>query len=271
MPEIQNNFSRGRMNKDLDERLIPKGEYRDALNIQISTSEGSDVGTVQNLLGNARIENVIGGSWTCIGAISDEKNNRFFWFVHNPSRDAIYEYNVDTKTTTPVIVDTNLDVLKFQDNIITGINIIDDILLWTDNHNEPRKINIERCKLGVDSTNPTSTHTKLVVNGAVLSEDLKEEHITVIKKRPNIAPQLNVEKEIQTVPTEVFAELSQDNLGQDPYVVGDTAKLYIPWQLGTGVTYNPVLFASQGEIVLLSQSSLPGSLPSNSEIKAKVT
>ena len=161
MPEIQNNFSRGRMNKDLDERLIPKGEYRDALNIQISTSEGSDVGTVQNLLGNARIENVIGGSWTCVGAISDEKNNRFFWFLHNPSRDAIYEYNVDTKTTTPVIIDTNLDVLKFQGNIITGINIIDDILLWTDDHNEPRKINIDRCKFGTVAGN---VHTSLVVN-----------------------------------------------------------------------------------------------------------
>ena len=32
------------MNKDLDERLIPAGEYRDALNIEVSTSEASNVG-----------------------------------------------------------------------------------------------------------------------------------------------------------------------------------------------------------------------------------
>jgi len=78
MPEIQNNFSQGRMNKDLDERLIPKGEYRDALNIQISTSEGSDVGTVQNLLGNIRVENEIDNTFvnpSCIGSIADEKND----------------------------------------------------------------------------------------------------------------------------------------------------------------------------------------------------
>ena len=43
------------MNKDLDERLVPNGEYRDALNIQVSTSEGSDVGSAQNLLSNVQL------------------------------------------------------------------------------------------------------------------------------------------------------------------------------------------------------------------------
>ena len=47
MPEIKNTFSQGKMNKDLDERIIPSGQYRDARNVQISTSEGSDVGTAQ--------------------------------------------------------------------------------------------------------------------------------------------------------------------------------------------------------------------------------
>jgi len=52
MPELNNTFIKGRMNKDLDDRLVPQGEYRDALNIEVSTSESSDVGTVQNLKGN---------------------------------------------------------------------------------------------------------------------------------------------------------------------------------------------------------------------------
>ena len=46
MSELKHTFTSGRMNKDLDERLIPNGEYRDALNIQVSTSEGSDVGAI---------------------------------------------------------------------------------------------------------------------------------------------------------------------------------------------------------------------------------
>ena len=49
MPELKHNFLKGRMNKDLDERLVPNGEYRDALNIEISTSEDSNTGAVQNV------------------------------------------------------------------------------------------------------------------------------------------------------------------------------------------------------------------------------
>ena len=52
MPELKHLFYQGKMNKDLDERLVPNGEYRDAMNIQVSTSDESDVGTIQNILGN---------------------------------------------------------------------------------------------------------------------------------------------------------------------------------------------------------------------------
>ena len=55
MPEIKHQFTGGKMNKDLDERIVPNGEYRDAMNIQVSTSEGSDVGTAQNILGNEAV------------------------------------------------------------------------------------------------------------------------------------------------------------------------------------------------------------------------
>jgi len=43
MAELKRNFLKAKMNKDLDERLVPNGEYRDALNIQISSSESSQV------------------------------------------------------------------------------------------------------------------------------------------------------------------------------------------------------------------------------------
>ena len=82
MPEIKNTFTQGKMNKDLDERIIPNGQYRDAMNVQVSTSEGADVGTVQNILGNVRAEDIIsnysdssGVDLMCVGAVADEKNN----------------------------------------------------------------------------------------------------------------------------------------------------------------------------------------------------
>ena len=57
MAKLQHTFVQGKMNKDLDERLVPNGQYRDAQNIQISSSEGSDVGAVENILGNAKQNN----------------------------------------------------------------------------------------------------------------------------------------------------------------------------------------------------------------------
>ena len=43
MAEIKNSFLRSKMNKDLDDRLIPNGEYRDARNVSIGKSESADV------------------------------------------------------------------------------------------------------------------------------------------------------------------------------------------------------------------------------------
>ena len=54
MAELKRNFIGGAMNKDLDERLVPNGYYRDAQNVEIVTSEGSNVGSVQNILGNKK-------------------------------------------------------------------------------------------------------------------------------------------------------------------------------------------------------------------------
>lgn len=55
MAELKRNFSDPKMNKDMDERILPSGQYRDALNVQAATSDGSDVGTLQTLLGNTEV------------------------------------------------------------------------------------------------------------------------------------------------------------------------------------------------------------------------
>ena len=111
MPELKNNFTRGRMNKDLDDRIVPKGEYRDAANIQVSSSEGADVGAIESVLGNVKISNKPGGgNWdssfgwatiSCIGAKADTQNEKIYWFitgariVNSVSRpaNAILEYD----------------------------------------------------------------------------------------------------------------------------------------------------------------------------------
>ena len=59
MAKISNNFIKGRMNKDLDDRLIPVGEYRNAMNAQVSKSEGQNVGALENVLGNIKLDEFI--------------------------------------------------------------------------------------------------------------------------------------------------------------------------------------------------------------------
>ena len=202
MPEIKHNFTGGKMNKDVDERLVPKGEYRDAMNIQVSTSEGSDVGTVQNILGNSIVvKNLnIDSNSICVGAVSDEKNDALYWFVKEPEtipepRDIIFE--LKNNYVKRVFVDYKVEsggVLKFPKNIITGINIIDDMLFWTDGVTEPKKINIPRSIEGTFTNG--NFHTRLInpdqnINFAsnVLIE---EQHITVVKKAPIKAPELDM-------------------------------------------------------------------------------
>jgi len=102
MPEIKHNFTGGKMNKDLDERLIKSGEYRDAMNIQVTTSEGSDVGTMQNVLGNSALvlgDFIPNDSYT-VGSISDEKNDTLYWLVAGGAFSVLQQHLYDPKSNT---------------------------------------------------------------------------------------------------------------------------------------------------------------------------
>ena len=183
------------MNKDLDERLVPNGEYRHAENIQVSTSEGSAVGTVQNILGNSLVsgQDFIEADAVCVGSVADEANNKVYYFIVNGvssyKGDAIIELNVSNNNIKPVLVSTSSSVLNFSvNNIITGVNIIDGMLFWTDNNSEPKKINIQR---SIDGTDPNGiTHTSFLNPKTGTSIPIEEKHITVIKKAPSIAPKI---------------------------------------------------------------------------------
>ena len=50
--KFQHTFTKSKMNKDLDARLLGADEYRDGKNIAVSRSESDDVGALENILGN---------------------------------------------------------------------------------------------------------------------------------------------------------------------------------------------------------------------------
>ena len=259
MPEIKNTFLKSKMNKDLDDRLIPNGEYRDAQNLQISRSQGSSVGEFENVLGNTEVADLLTGDGAeIIGQLTSEKNNKIYIISTSYTSDAncprdIVVYSsvgqtgttitlataagvvidpqatgiqngmllrgdswngitptiapvVTNVTTTNITIDTtitllNLDVMTigFANMIqeldvttntlkllvvgsflnlnknykIFGINLLDDLLYWTDNRNQPRKINITLA-------NPTPVNTPI--------HYIREDQISVAKYYPYETP-----------------------------------------------------------------------------------
>ncbi len=301
MAELKHTFTSGRMNKDLDDRLVPNGEYTDALNIQISSSEGDDVGSIENTLGNELLSDLQLQNAKTLGSISDTKKDKIYWIVTSDSIDAIYEFDEKTKEIKPVLLDEktnqtitindvsiysnvegelsfsynelkfnsllgknlekatpdspqkyglthsnvdiecseidlkitapkntsvlnnnnesiefknipyngkhfgNLDVnftytdsgfLNFsKNNLITGINIIDGLLFWTDNINQPRRINISEFKNYKHIANQTQISYKYKDSNGTVNIDyrpINEDDISVIKKAPLKAPNITL-------------------------------------------------------------------------------
>ena len=174
MPEIKNTFLKGKMNKDLDDRLLPNGEYRDAQNITVSKSELSDVGTVQNIKGNSRLFNDnlnVTSSTKTIGHYIDSLTGEIFWFISNFSGSGseslsdveyapVSENSVDTvckilyaKTdgASPQVLIDSFRLNLSKNHKITHVNRLDNLLFWTDNYNQPRRLNIENA---LSSNNP---------------------------------------------------------------------------------------------------------------------
>ena len=273
MPEIKSTFAQGKMNKDLDERLIPNGQFRDAMNVQVSTSEGSDVGTAQNILGNIRAEDIIsnyssssGIDLMCVGAVADEKNDVLYWFVSSGTVDAILEYR-DDGTVTPILVDRNSNVLQFDVlNIITGINIVDNLLFWTDNVNEPKKINIDTLKL--NNHTDLLTHSDMFVKGVSVGE-ITLDNITVIRKRPQRAPVVLFDN-VAYEPITPLIEFNFYDMGVATEFQFDDG----PWRFSqitpTNLPGDFIWPYEVGDEFVLSLDSEPGSLPHNYQIKIEV-
>ncbi len=226
MPEIKNTFLKSKMNKTLDSRLIPNGEYRDARNVSISRSEGSDVGALENVLGNTQLTNLkvdIAAlerqkvtekygttirpgeielpNLEIIGYYADTTTDKIFLFLTDYSDSSssrvsnfapadyidettppgvftykgagcyIVEYNVLTNEKRVLVAGNFLNFSKTHQ--IINISLLENLLFWTDNRNQPRKINIQ--KAFDDSYEFSGTNTPYYYS---------EDHISVAKFAP---------------------------------------------------------------------------------------
>jgi hypothetical protein len=193
MANITRNFTSGRMNKVIDERLVPNGEYIDAMNIRMGSTEQSEVGVIENTKGNTALTLLcytdgtpLSVSARCIGAVADSANELVYWFVHDPDfvasptgkLDMIVSFNVFTNILTYHIISTDNGngintTLNFNPKYtITGVNIIEDLLFFTDDYNAPRVINTKK-----NYSNPVA-----------FIDQFDPESILVIKKPPVTSP-----------------------------------------------------------------------------------
>ena len=191
MAESRVVFTKSKMNKDLDERILTPGEYRDGFNISVSKSEGPDEGVVENVLGNTQLTNF---TWNdnvdIIGVYEDTNSDRIFLFATNytdssdnqldnfapgsftddkggtvPAADCFIAYRDLVTGDEDILVSGNF--LNFsKTHPIYAVDLVEDLLFWTDNRNQPRKINVETA-----IANPETYY-------------LNEDHISVSKYMP---------------------------------------------------------------------------------------
>ena len=214
MAEIKNNFLGAKMNQDIDDRLLPSNEYRYALNLQINRSENSDVGTLQNVLGNTKvfdvnavIPGVIG--LECIGLYADNSTNKIYIYLTNNSgttynknaSNFIYSYDSSNGVITKLVSGAFLNFSTL--NPVLGINLIEELLFWTDNRNQPRRINVKEA---------SSSETYYTF----------EKQISVAKINPLYPIELyrlseDVVGEYETSMYDVSSELLPDGITDNPY------------------------------------------------------
>ena len=306
MAEFKRNFAGSKMNKDMDERLTAEGEYKDALNVQVSTSESGEIGALETMLGNTKLStNIVPDGSKVVTSITDGENDTIYYLVKGPRprtipythKNYIISYNVSTgvfkyvfvdiikvadkitaKNDTHISISTHHDAirkhmlvqkaggaalaysrnvlntfvagsntfvdstdialnstadlsvgdsiqfvphqgscLELDDNTvkggqvrITGINIVDDLLFYTDNIHEPKKINLYRSLKGTGGTkrefpgdgDHDRFHTRIyaelggvnqIIHESYNPENIEPEYATkenclVIRRNPEFAP-----------------------------------------------------------------------------------
>ena len=181
--KVKNIFLEGKMNKDLDERLVPKGQYTDAQNIRVSNSNGSDVGAVENALSNEVLTDLdFGDTPRCIGSCTNSSDRKMYWFVVSNDGSFIAEYDEKNDTSEIVLEDRRegtTNILGF-----TPGDLIDcDVLVDDDNE-----------KVYIYFTNGVSAPKKIEVGHAktLTASEFTFDDVSVIVKppinRPDIAP-----------------------------------------------------------------------------------
>ncbi len=171
------------LNKDEDERLVKPIEMTDALNIRISHEANGEQGIVKNVKGNTKIDprttaDTIPslGSNRVIGSIGSDAGKCVYYFLFNSKAShGIYKYSTSLNKYEKVYESR---ALNFSGDSFIKADIVfdkngDHLLYFTDDRNEPRKINATRALNGGYNANINSATNSIV-----------DKYITTCKQPP---------------------------------------------------------------------------------------
>ena len=218
MANITRSFIKGKMNKSVDERILPDGEYINAVNVRMGSTENSEIGVIENTKGNVSLTKLayngvdLSSSARTIGAFQDGANETIYWFVH----DENFATSPTNKIDLIVSYDTKSEIINYHlvsmsdggslnttlnfnpKYLITGVDKVNDLLFFTDNYNAPRCINVK------------SSYAQPDLSGEDYGGDptILDERLLVIKRPPLKAPTIS----LLTIPQ------TQDNFLQDRFI-----------------------------------------------------
>ena len=195
MAKITRTFQKGRMNKTANKSFVGQGDYIDALNIRVLSTEDNDAGIVTNVKGNTKLSNLsyngvqLSTAAIALGATYDNRNSTVYWLVHdpefaddaeNPKLDMIVSMNRETNQIKYNVVsrknpeDPSNTTLNFSpERFVNAINVVANKIYITDNYNDPYLIYTDKT-YGTPDPSGFDTFSK--------------EELLVIKKPPMINP-----------------------------------------------------------------------------------
>lgn len=174
----------GYMDSDTDPKLFDDKAWLNVMNCRMAVTQFGRLGRYENSPGTTLISQSVFppyGVQQCIGGCVDTENEWLLFFEWNSFDDhGIYMFDFRTEIVYPVLYDSQTtDGLGFSKNsrIDRNCSVINGVLYWTDNNNQPRKINI---RAGINLNRPGTFPDAPQYTGGI-----DENVITIIRKPPN--------------------------------------------------------------------------------------
>lgn len=179
--QVKTDFTDG-LNSDVAPQKLPPNSYINLENLRLGTTDKGRTMQLESIGSTLEVNNPYlpdTGTNLPNGSCEDEARNRLIGFSYN-SAGFHGIYCSDGTTVYKVLLDAQVTggLGLSKDFFIHSANIVGDLLYWTDELNQPRRINIES---GIKLNHPTYT-----TNQKAYVAPLAQENITLIRRAPQL-------------------------------------------------------------------------------------